>query len=90
MSFAKSWDDLKDKMNQGDTMELNRSMRKEGKDGIVFSGFKLPTGFGKIIIRTIRFGNRPMDHPKYNYNSDENTILVIGDYSTISFIYKKA
>ena len=89
MGFARNFDDLRNKMNQGDVLELSRVMRQAGKNSVVYSGFKVPQEYGKILILKVRFGNRPMDHANYNYNPNDNSILVIGDYSTISLIYRK-
>jgi len=49
MGFARSFDDLRNKMNQGDVLELSRVMRQAGKNSVVIVGSKCPKNMGKYL-----------------------------------------
>jgi hypothetical protein len=89
MGFARSWDDLKSKMNSDDlTIELERVKKIIGKKGTIYSAFKIPPELGVILILRIRF-KALWGTGTYNYNPEDNSIIVLGDYDKIGLQYRK-
>lgn len=90
MGFARSWDDLKSKMNNNDNqlIELETVRRIIGKTGIIYSAFILPEDLRNIVILKIRFKSL-WGIAEYNYNPTDNSIIVLGDYQCIGIMYKK-